>query len=460
MARRLALLGGSAAAAASAFGLQVARLRFDPNGAAVHGVSLFVNLVVLAILLWLLRLHISGPGLQSPSWDRRAHRASMREAPLVALVGTAVAMLLALATPRLVLEDGPSSPSPSVVMVPETELPAAAPAPVRTSKGPAVAAPDSKPFARAPSPDLAMPPADGGVLEQHRPVHVSFQDRTQEGESTRTLFQDPVDPTRSARDTILRLEPGEPPLPPMRISLGALFAMASGDVGLAGSSGRFMVDVETVRGSSTFEPGVDLGAEFSLTADSALKIMYAGMAIASRGRFGADTELGSATAPAGSSFEFEMTWSHLYAALAKRLAGYAPDTWFDLSVHAGAMIDHTLTEFESHASGVGAESEDGERGWLALGAGFSLAIRGPAPAGFVLEVVQSAPLNLGGQAIGMTDVRAGVTADVFPGATLFFGYRYMKAVYRLFDEPLVREGGQRTADLFVRGPVLGFDFQF
>jgi len=36
----------------------------------------------------------------------------------------------------------------------------------------------------------------------------------------------------------------------------------------------------------------------------------------------------------------------------------------------------------------------------------------------------------------------------------------VRAVYRLFDEPLVRTGGQTAAELAAQGPVVGLDFRF
>jgi hypothetical protein len=273
-------------------------------------------------------------------------------------------------------------------------------------------------------------------------------------------FQEPVDPTKPSRNAILRAEREEPPLPPVRFGMGALIATASGEQDLEGDMGRFRLNLESVRGDQVFEMGVDVTAEFSLTPESALKIVYAGMAIFERGHFGADTSFGTATGQSGDRYEFEMKWSHLYMALSKRLMGHSRDGMFDLSVHAGAMIDHTLTSFESEDSGIDAESEVGERGWVAPGAGFSMSFRGPGPVGFALDVIQSAPVNIGGQSIALTDLRAGLTTDLSEGASIFLGYRYVRAVYRLFDEPLVRQGGHTAADLAVRGPLVGLDFRF
>src|SRR5258705_5310387 len=79
LVRRLLLLGGSAGAAAAAFALQLIRLRLDPNGAYVHAVALFVTFIILAILVRLVRIHLEGPGLAAPSWDRHAHPGSLPE---------------------------------------------------------------------------------------------------------------------------------------------------------------------------------------------------------------------------------------------------------------------------------------------------------------------------------------------------------------------------------------------
>src|SRR5882672_294381 len=129
LVRRLLLLGGSAGAAAAAFALQLVRLRLDPNGAYVHAVALFVTFSILAILVRLVRLHLEGPGLAAPSWDRHAHRASVRESPLVAVCGAIVAALLVAVTPRLVAEERPGLPATLAVRFPEAERAASVPAP-------------------------------------------------------------------------------------------------------------------------------------------------------------------------------------------------------------------------------------------------------------------------------------------------------------------------------------------
>jgi hypothetical protein len=248
----------------------------------------------------------------------------------------------------------------------------------------------------------------------------------------------------------------------VHFSVGAIIATTRGSVDVGGSSGRFEASIESMKGEQAFEMGVDVTAEFALTAESAIKILYAGVAVSERGHLSGDTELGSVTAPAGQSFEFEMTWSHLYVALSKRLVGYTSESWFDLSVHGGAIIDHTLTEFESSASGVEAESVDGERGWFSPGIGFSATVRGPGPAGFYIELLNSLPVNIGGQAIWLTDARAGLTADLVDGGgvSLFLGYRYVRGTYRLYDAPLVHENGRTAAQLAMSGPTVGIDVRF
>jgi hypothetical protein len=443
MGRRVALLGGSAAAAALAFALQLVRLRLEPDGAAVHGVALLVTLIVFVILLRLVRLQLAGPGLDAPSWERHEHRASLREAPLVALAGLGIAAFMLVATPRLVAEERPAATNAIAIQTPE---------PVRAPEAPAMVPVELayKPANPAPAFDEA------GAAVAPRLVEVNYR-WSVPGQDEEPRNQDPVDPTRPGRDGILRVQPDEPRLPPVHFGLGALLANAKGSLDLSGDSGRFQLDLDTVRGEETFEMGLDVTAEFALTPESAIKIIYAGVAFLERGRLGGGEAFGSSTPSQGDRYEFEMRWSHLYMGLAKRLTR---EKSFEVTVHAGAMVDHTLAEFESTASGVSAESEDGERGWVSLGAGFTLAVRGAGPAGLVLEFVQSAPLNIGGQAIALTDVRLAGTLDLSERVSLFAGYRYVRAVYRLFEAPLVREDGETAADLAVRGPVFGMDFRF
>jgi len=450
LARRLALLGGCAGAAGAAFVLQIFRLRLEPSGAAVQGVALLVTLIVFVILLRLVRLQLAGPGLEAPSWERHEHRASLREAPMVALAGLGIVGFMVLATPRLVADERPRATARIAVPVAE---------PDRSSPAPSIAAPfKTEPSAEIAvlSPVIAEPVSGPSLIE----VNYRWFDRDQEESPQEQLQQEPVDPTRAGRDAILGVKPDEPGLPPFHVGIAGLAATARGNLDIGGRGARFELDLDTVRGEQSFEPGVDVTAEFPLTPESSLKIIYAGMGFFEKGRFGGPTALGSATAAEGDRYEFELRWSHLYVALAKRLTGFSRSSSFNLSVHAGAMIDHTLAELDSEASGVGAESEDGERGWASLAAGVSLSMHGPGPAGFVLEVVQSAPVNIGGQTIALTDIRTGVTLDITEHVSAYFGYRYVRAVYRLFDSPLTREGGRTAADLAVRGPAFGLDFHF
>jgi hypothetical protein len=450
MSRRLLLLGGSAAAAAVAFALQVARLRLDPDGAAVHGVAVLVTLIVFVILLRLVRLQLGGPGLDAPSWERHEHRASVREAPLVALAGMGVAAFMAIATPRLVAEERTIAPPKLEVHITERKhVPAVAPAPearreVRLEYAWQPPRPQAKAFEIEESETVPI---------SEPVVNYRWMERSQEEDFQETP-QEPEDPTRPGRD-MLRVEPAKPGLPPIHFSVGAFLAMGRGSLDLASDAGTFELQLDNVTGEQTFNMGVDLTAEFSLTPESALKLMYAGVGFFERGHLSGDTSFGGS---AGDRFEFEMRWSHLYMALAKRLTDHRERNSLDISVHAGAMVDHTLSEFES--GGVSAESEDGERGWASLAAGFSLSFQDAGPAGFILEFVQSVPVNLGGQAIAVSDIRAAVTLDLTDQISLFGGYRYVRAVYRLFEAPIVREGGRTAADLLVRGPTFGIDFRF
>jgi len=452
MGRRLALFAGCAAVTAAALVLQVSRLRLEPNGAAVHGVALLVTLIVFGILLRLVRLQVTGPGLEAPSWERHAHRASLGEAPLVALVGTGVVAFMIVVTPRLIAEERTFATSRGALRVAEPEN-AARP----VLAGSAASLISNAKSGRRPG---GLDSYEASPFAFDHPIEVNYRWLDGSQQEPQEYQQEPIDPTRPQRDPMLRLEPGEPALPPLHIGVGALLATTTGNLDLGGDAGGIHLDLGSMRGEQTFEMGVDVTAELALTPESALKIMYAGIGIRESGHLTESVSFGSVTAQAGDSYEFELTWSHLYLALAKRVTGYTRNSWFDLSVHAGAMVDHTLAEFESEASGAVFESEDGERGWLAPGVGFSMSLRGPGPMGFALEFVQSIPVNMGGQAIALSDLRGGVTADMSETVSLFLGYRYVRAVYRLFDAPLARQGGETAANLAMRGPVFGLDFRF
>ena len=443
LARRMVLLGGTALVAAGAAGLQVVRLRLEPNGAAVHGVALLVTVLVAVILARLIALHLSGPGSDASSGELHAHRDSVREAPLVAVVGSVVALFMVIATPRLVPEERAPRGAALAFRIPEVE---ADPVPAAPPRPPAAAQVRPRPTAWIPETTLASMPTSFT-----RPPEINFR-----GTQDPQPYQDPDDPSR--RDSILRVRQEAPELPPIHVGAGGMVALVTGSVDVGGDAGRFQLDLDAVRGGQRYEAGADITAEFALTPESALKIMYSGVALIEHGQLSEDASFGGVSGAAGDDFEFAMTWSHLYVALAKRLTGQSRGSWFDFSVHAGAIIDHTLTEFE--AAGVEAKSVEGERGWFAPGVGFSLAVRGPGPAGFVLEFVQSVPVNLGGQAISLTDFRTGLTADLAEGVCLFAGYRYVRGMYRTYEDSLAREDGQTAADLVMRGPIMGLDFRF
>ncbi|HTF55735.1 MAG TPA: hypothetical protein VK661_00575 [Planctomycetota bacterium] len=472
LVRRLLLLGGSAGAAAAAFALQLIRLRLDPNGAYVHAVALFVTFIILAILVRLVRLHLEGPGLAAPSWDRHAHRASVRESPLVAVCGVIVAALLVAVTPRLVAEERPGLPATLAVRFPEV-VPAAAPVPapapdVVARPSPAIV--EVKPVKIDLQPDLAPAIASSPEPARRKPtlpeplppilptVEISYQQSYVDGVQEK-VQEEPYDP-RLPGEPIVPSLAAQASLPPIHTGFGGFLAMPSGKVNLEGGTGRFSLGIDDVRGSSTFAGAVDFTAEFALTPDSAVKIVYGGMRIFEDGELEEDTSFGSVTGLKGDPFKFEMTWSHFYAGLSHRITGYTRGSWFDLSVHAGAMIDHTLSRFESGASGVKGEPADGERGWFAPGAGISMTFRGPGPAGFILEILQSVPANLGGQAIALTDIRTGVTVDLSATASLFLGYRHVQAGYTTFQTSFAREDPLKSAELVIRGPILGLDLRF
>src|SRR5262245_27658565 len=222
MGRRLALLAGSALIAAGAFGIQLARLKLEPDGAAVHGVALLITLSVLALVLRLVRLQLGGPGLDAPSWERHEHRVSLREAPLVAVIGTGVAAFLALATPRLVVEER---------LEPQAALAVDVSEPVRASSPVAVAA--------SPAPAPASMPASarlrvgGQVVEpapavKHRPVEVNYAWLEGGQDPEPTFDQEPIDPTRPDRDSILTVKPDPPSLQPVHVGAGLIVVSAQG----------------------------------------------------------------------------------------------------------------------------------------------------------------------------------------------------------------------------------------
>jgi len=248
LVRRLLLLGGSAGAAAAAFALQLIRLRLDPNGASVHAVALFVTFIILAILVRLVRLHLEGPGLAAPSWDRHAHRASVRESPLVAVCGALVAALLVALTPRLVAEERPGLPTTLAVRIPDpAPKPADLPAPLSDTPHEIVAIPSPATVEVEPvktgrekpaAPEIASsaePPKRRPRLPEPLPpilptVEISYQQSYVDGvqdEDSRRHPQDPYDP-RTPADPIVRPLAAQAALPPIHTGFGGFLAMTSG----------------------------------------------------------------------------------------------------------------------------------------------------------------------------------------------------------------------------------------
>jgi hypothetical protein len=468
-------LGGSAAAAAAAAVLQGARLNLDAGGGAVHGVGLLVTLFIVAILVRLTLLHLDGPSLEDSSWDRHAHRASVREAPFVALCGLTVAAMLTVTTPWLVVDERLPEAPPLALHLPEPETlpaPIELPPPVEIDRTPA------PPVAEPPkaAPRVAVkPPAKTG---EHEPIFTpnvrsgpkaenisikgAMAQDPQDNEPPRRPFQDPMGPLQDPeKDRVLQPEPATIEiLPPVHGVVGVFLAAVTGEQKVDGATGKFQIDLEDMRGTRTFEAAAEITAEFALDSSNALRITYAGMQIFEKNELRKETSFGSVTGAKGDPYEFEMTWSHLYAGLQHRVAGYTPDSWFDFSLHAGAMIDHTITRFDSDPAGVSSVPVEGERGWTAPAVGFGMVIGGSGQTGLVLELLQSVPANLGGQAIALTDFRGGVQVEVSKALSLYFGYRHVQAVYRTFSEPLLRSGGRTSAHIEVRGPVLGIDLRF
>jgi hypothetical protein len=171
-----------------------------------------------------------------------------------------------------------------------------------------------------------------------------------------------------------------------------------------------------------------------------------------------DIRVGDAAVLAGSEYEIEFQWAHAFAGFSHRFAGYTRESRFDLAGHVGVMVDHASARLE--AGGTSARTAQDERGWAALAAGVVVGLWEPGTGGLVLELLQSIPINIGGQTLASTDVRLVLQHDLTDSISLVVGYRRIIAAFRTFDDPAKQGDSSTPSALDLGGPILGLDVRF
>lgn len=489
LGRRLLIQGAGLAAVGGAAAIQASRLEGGRAGAAVHGIALLVSLFLFLITAWLLVRLLSGPGRGAPAWKRHEHRDAVREAPLVSGLAGAIALILCLATPGIVYQEapipagpvelagvdfGPSAPAagspapePSAVPLPEPPPPKVdrpdPPAPVVPESAPV---PTPVPAARR-EPVIVdeLPPPAAPPPPQELPVIESPTERPTSGRDLEEALRParlPVDLDAMMRFLRLgvpgALDSSEPV--PVTATFAGMLAGLKGRTTLESAGGRFHMQLQDLRDSDDWAPSGELGVDFPLTPRDLLTLRFVGLRAAGRGRFEDPVTIDGKALSDGQSFQYTEEWSHLFAGFTHRLWGFTRDSVFDLALHLGTSLDHTRTVFEVESASLLAETAGGERGWGAPALGVTAAFWSQTSGGLTLEVFQTVPVNIGGQAIALTDVRLSLRQDVSETVTFHFGFRWISASYRTFEDPIRREDGRTATALQFGGPLVGLDLRF
>ncbi len=474
--RRLVVLGGSAAATATAAVLQAGRLREGGPGGSIHAAVLGAVLVVLAIQAWLLVRLLAGPGRGAPAWKRHEHRASVREAPVVCAVGAVLALGLVGLAPHSSPAEAPA-PTPDLAFrVVDFGRPAAPPPPA-PAPAPAAPAPEPPPLEPAPIPEAPTPAPEPPRPEIPRieippPAPASPEPAVTELDDApaprpaRRLADETLWPTRPPLDyeammrfVRLGLPPGADDLPPMQATLAGLMVAARGKSALSTPAGRLDLDLGKVHDSDELAPGLEAAFEFPISPDQSVLVRLLGIRIQDRGRFSEAGSLDGVAVSEGDGFEVDQSWTHLFTGYSKRLFGFRRDAWFDLAVHLGASLDQTRSSLELPGRLEG-ETAEGERGWAAPAAGITIGFWSPYSGALKIDLFQTVPVNLGGQTISQTDFRLTLTQDVSERVSVFLGYRWVTATYRTFEDPWRRTEGRTATELQLGGPLAGIDVRF
>lgn len=464
-ARRALLLAAAFSAAIAATLVQFTAIRNAAAPIAAGPVALLVTLQIALVLAYLLARHVK-LWLRSsslPGWVRRAERGRMREAPLVAAIGAVAAVVLTVAAPALAPAPVPPSTGDSFVYrfalpdrrAPDLEVATPMEAPLDVAPAPRPEPPAEKP--REPA-----PPAPAPAVRQTVTTTTFLQD--DEGESPERSFR--RDLRKAARawleegDVQLRelgvlMRQGLPSrfrtddLPAPHLSTAVMLGRLGGNLDLAGDVDVSAPLSEDLVGEG-FTPGAEMTTELALGRRDVVRIDLLGIYAHGRGE--------AIGALLGSSEEgaFSLWWEHAFIGLSHRLVGYEQESWFDLAVEVGLAFDVLDAEIRT-ADGASASLD------LIVAApavGFSLGVWQSGAIGFVIDASQTIPINVGGQAVSVSDLRAIVTCDLSEHISVFGGYRWTHVTFYDHHGSLGGDDRETSADLQLSGPLVGIDIRF
>ncbi len=459
-AGRALFLGAAALLSAALAAIQIARVPVAPGG--VGPVALLVTLQIAIVLGYLFVRHLKlWMRVRSlPGWMRRAERARLRESLVVAGVGTAAAALLTLLTPSMVAAPAaPHDGAESFVYrfaLPERSTPELREAvPLEPAAVESEALPAPAPTPVAPEPEKpAFPPA------QEKPVQPG------PAQETRPEFPLQNDVRRATRQWIDDRGCGLPELstlmrqglPSMwdpnavaapHLSTGAILGRLTGTTKLSGDVDLSLDLEREVIGEGT-TPGGEMGTEIAIGRRDVLRIDLLAMYAHGRG-----AQIGALV---GSSEEgvFSLWWEHAFFGVSHRFIGYEREASFDFAVSAGFafdMLDASIVTRDGRSSLLDVFA-------AAPAFGLSFGLWQSAPIGFSLDVTQSVPVNIGGQALMVTDLRAVMKCDLSAHLSIFGGYRSLSATFINHHRPFGGEERDRSAELRLNGPVVGVDIRF
>jgi hypothetical protein len=389
----------------------------------------------------------------------------MREAPLVAAIGAVATVVLTVAAPALAPVPAPPAANNSFVYrfalpdrtAPDLEVATPMDAPVDVAPVPRPEIPEEKPAepaSAAPTPAPAARPAET--------TRAFLQD--DDAESPERSFRRDLRKAAKAwleegdvqlRELGVLMRQGLPSrfraddLPEPHLSTAVMLGRLGGSLDLAGD-----VDVSTSLSEDLvgegYTPGAEMTTELALGRRDVVRIDLLGIYAHGRGE-AIGTLLGSSE-----EGSFSLWWEHAFIGLSHRLVGYEQESWFDLSVEVGLAFDVLDAEIRT---------SDGASASLDLivaapAVGVSVGVWQSGAIGLVVDASQTIPINVGGQAVSVSDLRAIVKCDLSEHISVFGGYRWTHVTFYDHHGPLGGDDRESSAELQLSGPLVGIDIRF
>jgi hypothetical protein len=460
---RALLLGAALAAVVALSAAQVWDLRSDPRAAAVGPVALLVTVQVALVLAYLFARHVK-LWLRSrnlPGWMRRAERSRLREAPLVAMIGTVASLLLSLVAPLIAPWNASTPVDASRDLVYRFSLPdrrdgpdlaEAVPLPLERPPDPA---PAPSPRPAPPAPVVHLPPADPAPAPQDVPEELP--ERLAYAELRRAALPWLIEPSQEDAELGRLLRQGLPSafdpdaVAAPHLATGVILSTVGGVTRLGGAT-PVAVDLDRDLIGEGATPSAEMSTEIALGRRDVLRIDLVGLYARAQG-FDVGAMVGTSDVA-----KFSLWWEHAFFGVSHRFLGFERESLFDLSFGAGFAVDMLDAQIlqRGRSSPLAESSEFG----MAPAFSLSVGLWGSGPVGFTVDVTQSLPVNLSGQALLTTDVRAVMRWDLSETFTFFAGYRWLSSTLIHYGFALRPEERDVRAELQLAGPVVGLDIRF